>query len=72
MRYCDTVLIFLFAAIVELNEGWQYAQVSPHAPRPVAESAWAHNFEPRAEVDRWYRITLPANVSDDAHLVFRS
>lgn len=72
MRYCDTVLIFLFAAIVELNDGWQYALVPPHAPRPVAESAWTQDLEPRADRDRWYRVTLRATADDETDLVFRS
>lgn len=72
MRYCDTVLILLLAAFLDLNDGWKYALTSPNAPRPVEESAWVDAFVLRADRDRWYRVTLPANLPNDAHLVFRS
>ncbi|HEV7243001.1 MAG TPA: SpoIIE family protein phosphatase [Thermoanaerobaculia bacterium] len=66
------MLVLLLAAILDLNKGWTYAQTPPNAPRPAAESAWAEEFEPRADRDRWYRITLPANLQNEGHLVFRS
>lgn len=62
----------ILAAILDLNEGWKYALTPPNAPRPAAESAWVEEFEPRADRDRWYRVTLPANLPNDPHLVFRS
>ena len=69
MRYCDTVLVLVFAAILELSDGWQYALTTPGAPPP---GAWSKDITPRADRDRWYRVTLPATTPRDAHLVFRS
>ncbi len=66
------LLLIVLGAIAPLNEGWQYALTPPGAPVPAAESAWSENITPRADRDRWYRVTLPASTPRDAHLVFRS
>lgn len=69
MRYCDTVLCLVLALILELRDGWQYAVTPPGAPMP---SVWFEDITPRADQDRWYRVTLPAATPPDAHAVFRS
>ncbi len=69
MRYCDTVLVLILAAVLELRDGWQYALTTPAAPQP---GAWSETIEARVDRDRWYRVTLPAATPRDAHLVFRS
>ena len=69
MRYCDTVLCLVLALILELRDGWQYAVTPPGAPVP---SMWFEDITPRADQDRWYRVTLPAATQPDAHAVFRS
>ena len=72
MRYCDTVLVLILAAMLELRAGWSYAVVPHGAPRPAIESAWGDDVTPRLDEDRWYRVTLPAPLPPDARLVFRS
>lgn len=69
MRYCDTVLVLVLAAILELNDGWQQAHALPGAPAPVT---WSEDLEPRADRDRWVRVTVPVSAPRDAHIVFRS
>lgn len=69
MRYCDTVLVLVLAAILELNDGWQSAHTLPGAPAPTT---WSEDLEPRADRDRWVRVTVPASAPRDAHIVFRS
>ena len=66
------MLVLLLAAFLDLSDGWTYVQTPPNAPRPTEESVWSADIEPRADRDRWYRITLPASLPTKAHLVFRS
>lgn len=66
------LLLIVIGAIAPLDEGWQYALTPPGAPVPGVESAWSEDIVPRADRDRWYRMTLPASTPRDAHLVFRS
>ena len=66
------IRLLLFLTIASLDEGWRYALTPPDAPAPAAESAWSEDITPRADRDRWYRVTLPASLPRDAHAVFRS
>lgn len=63
------MLVLVLAAILELNDGWQYALALPGAPAPAA---WSEDLEPRADRDLWYGVTVSESTPADAHIVFRS
>lgn len=66
------IRFLLLLTIVTLDEGWRYALTAPGAAPPAAETAWAETITPRADRDRWYRVTLPPTLPREAHAVFRS
>jgi phosphoserine phosphatase RsbU/P len=67
-------LALLLAALIALDEGWQFVVTEPRETPPPEEAAWRHDRDvhERGGRDLWYRNRLPRTLPREPHLVLRA